>query len=137
MGRKKEEMDQLTIDSTNAIKAGLSYGKYIALYGHTKVQRPDKAPAGYKHICQHCGKEFILYSRHTQKYCSGECRQRYYYCRAKLPYPKEKTCLFCGKVFMAKSHREKYCGDDCNSAAQRRRFDKYRDKKAKEAMGNG
>lgn len=125
MGRKKAETDQLTTDSTNAIKAGLSYGKYIALYGHSKVKQPHQAPVGYKHNCQHCGKEFYVPDRRLQKFCSDICRERSYYVIKNGP-PGEQTCPLCGKIFLPKSRHNKYCSEVCSGVVRANRGKAFR-----------
>ena len=75
MGKKKE-LDQLDIDSSNAIKAGMSYGKYMAMKKPTKITPPEVV--GYRHICQHCGKEFIAKYKGVRKYCSEQCRKAFF-----------------------------------------------------------
>ncbi len=139
MGRKKK-LDQLTIDSTNAIKAGMSYGYYMALKKPKTVQRtytqnPDFD--GYKHTCKYCGKEFVIYHRKLRKYCSDECRQQSYLDNRKIN-PRKKTCPICGKEFIAETYRNKYCSEFCSRAGQVERVREYRERKAsKEAEGNG
>ena len=134
MGKKKLEMDQLSIDSSNAIKAGLSYGKYIALYGHSKVHhQPTQALVGYKHNCQFCGKEFYVPDRRHQKFCSNICREKSYYATAIGPI-EERTCPICGKVFMPNTRHQKYCGVFCAGVARRQRV---KEKIAAEVNING
>ena len=133
MGNKKLEMDQLSIDSSNAIKAGLSYGKYIALYGHSKAQAQHQAPVGYKRNCQFCGKDFYIPTRRAQRFCSDKCRERSYYITAIGPMEK-MTCPICGKDFMPNTRHQKYCDRFCAERARRQRV---KAKTAAEVNGNG
>lgn len=129
MGRhKKVVLDQLTIDSNNAIKAGLSYGKYMALKKHTNVQsahKPDPDFDGYKHTCQYCGKDYVIFHRRKSKFCSDSCRNAYQY--------HKKTCPICGKEFVAESYRNKYCSEFCAKVGNGQRVKEYQERK-KEAM---
>ena len=75
----KKKMDKLSRDATDAIKAGMSYGKYMAMKKPT-IEEPVKK--GIRHICQHCGKEFYVPHRKTMKYCSDQCREKFYYARS-------------------------------------------------------
>lgn len=135
MGRKKVYIDQLTADSTNAIKAGLSYGKYIALYGHSKVKQPDPEQVGYKHICQQCGKEFYVPTRRPQKFCSDLCRERSYYAERK--HFEERTCPICGNDFVPKTGHHKYCCESCSMVAKANREKAFRARMAAEVENNG
>ena len=134
MGRhKKVVMDQLTIDSTNAIKAGMSYGKYMATKKPTAY---EPVVVGIKHTCQHCGKEFIGYTKKVRKFCSDYCRETYYREEKKLafePEPTKKICPICGKEFVAESHRNKYCSEFCKKVGSGQRANEYQARK-KEAL---
>ena len=71
----KKEMDQLTKDAVAARKAGMTYGKYIAM---TKPVNTVPEEEGYRHTCAHCGVEFITRYRRLRKFCSDQCRYAYY-----------------------------------------------------------
>ncbi len=71
-----KKMDKLSQDATNAIKAGMSYGKYMAMKNPAKIT-PDVV--GYRHICHYCGKEFVTKKKGPRKYCDDKCREDYYY----------------------------------------------------------
>lgn len=132
MGRhKKVVMDQLTIDSTNAIKAGMSYGKYMAMKNPTKITKP--ALSGYKYICHHCGKEFYAKVKGIHKYCSVECREAFY-SKSRPNGPVLKTCLTCGKEFMSKTYQNKYCSVFCRRVAQNEQAKAYQKRKALKAL---
>ncbi len=71
--------------------------------------------------CKRCGKEL----RQEQKtYCSRSCRNkdnpRQFVETATIP----KTCLICGKDFLAKRKDRKYCSDQCNWKARQQRAPK-------------
>lgn len=130
----KEDMDKLSQDSCDAIKAGMSYGKYMAMKGSAKVTRPTPAPTGYYHVCQHCGKEFYVEDRKTRKFCSDRCRQLSYY------VPKIKTatkvCPTCGKEFVTTKKHQKYCGEFCAKVAKSKNGIAYR-ARMREERANG
>lgn len=135
MGRhKKVEMDKLSQDSCDALKAGMSYGKYMAMKGSAKVTRPTPAPTGYYHVCQHCGKEFYTDTRQPRKFCSDRCRELSYY------VPKIKTahriCPICDKEFVTTKGQQKYCGEFCAKVAKSNNLIAYRAIK-REARANG
>lgn len=122
---KKEKLDNLTIDALAAEKAGLSYGKYMALK-HEKEQPPkmveSPSPPGWK-VCPHCGKKF--YAEHgKRRYCSEFCQQQANY-RAHRDRIFEKKsvppaiCRVCGHEFTPpkRDGRIKYCSDECRSKA--------------------
>lgn len=135
MGRKKK-LDQLTIDSTNAIKAGMSYGYYMALKKHTTAQSERKSNPdfdGYKHTCEQCGKEFVIFHKKKRKYCSDQCRKQHYLDTKKIQIRK-KICPICGKEFMPETYRNKYCSEFCSRAGQVDRVREYRERKMEEVM---
>lgn len=137
MRKKKKELDQLTIDSTNAIKAGLSYGKYMAIKPKTDVPVPKiKSGVEYQHTCEFCGKDFVTYTRQARKFCSDHCREQSYY-EIKRVYPRPQICSICGKEFMAQTFRNKYCSEFCSKVAHGQRVKEYMARKAKEAKCNG
>lgn len=130
---KSKELTQLDIDSSNAIKAGMSYGKYMAIKKSTKTTPQEVV--GYKHICQHCGKEFVSKTRAVRKYCSDQCRERSYYPRK--TYPQTKTCPICGKEFMAETYRNRYCSEFCSKVAHCQNVKEYQARKSEEERCNG
>lgn len=136
MGRKKK-LDQLDIDSTNAIKVGMSYGKYMALYkpatttyrGSTTV--PEEV--GIKHTCQGCGKVFYTQNRKARKFCCSSCRDAFYYKAKRMKeekYPLEKVCQTCGKTFTADSYRSKYCCEFCSKVGHVKKVKEYQARRA-------
>ena len=137
MGRhKKVVMDQLTIDSTNAIKAGMTYGKYMAMKAQLSITHPLKSAeydSDYRHICLNCKKEFIAKTRQPRKYCCDSCRDEYYYKMKSLEYPKIKACPICGNEFKALTFRNKYCKPFCSRVAQVRQQKTYYERKAEVA----
>ena len=91
-----KEMDQLTLDSIAAQKAGMSYGKWKALQYKPVVvpvavePEPEKVskPTPPERRCPACGQ--IINGHGLKKYCSYDCyyeiakvRQRGYYWRNK------------------------------------------------------
>lgn len=115
MGRhKKVVMDQLSIDSSNAIKAGMTYGKYMATKKPVTIKTPENL--GYKHTCNCCGKEFYTNKLKLRKFCDDQCREQYYRDLERVP-PTIKVCPICGVEFEAPS-RYKYCTDFCAKIAK-------------------
>lgn len=113
----KRKPDQLDIDSTAAIKAGMSYGKYMATKIPVEIIQPE--PQGVRRECQLCGAVFYHYGRRERKYCSDRCRKNAENKRARqIGEPIRKTCAMCGKEFLAETRRNKYCGPFCLKRAQ-------------------
>ena len=134
-------MDKLARDAANARKKGMSYGQYMA------QKKPDiilpKKTNRKMRECQRCGKPFPLDSRGAgvKKFCSDECREKFYDEREakirKEQMPEiHKTCPICGKDFIAKSGRYKYCGDFCKRLAATEQS-KQCQQRRRERMSNG
>lgn len=66
-------MDKLARDSTAAIKAGMSYGKYMAMKEPVVVTPPERR--GTWRTCPRCGKEFVRYDRIKATYCGVACQK--------------------------------------------------------------
>lgn len=130
MGKRKE-IDKLSQDSCDALKAGMSYGQYMAMKEPAEVKRPT--PTGYYHVCQHCGKEFYEKNRKVKKFCSDRCRELSYY------VPKIKTahriCPICGKEFVTTKSQQKFCGEFCAKVGKSQKMREWKEK-MKEAISN-
>ena len=143
---KYKEPDRLSRESSMALAAGMSYGKWKALqsiiYLHTDNIPKDEIPNGRTRACQTCGILFSLTSRGTgvKKFCSDDCREYFYRKRAEQirkaqNQEKHKTCPICGNVFVAKNNK-KYCDIGCYSVANAERQKQCRQNK-KEGTNNG
>lgn len=135
MGRKKKVvMDQLTIVSTNAIKAGMSYGKYMAWKAQMGIKNPPKPDeeevAMNKRTCLNCGEEFTPRIRKDQKYCCDYCRNTFFERKKVTDRAVQKTCPVCGNLFVA--FYRKYCGPSCVTIGKRQQA-MERNRKALEA----
>ncbi len=135
MGRHKEvEIDKLSKDSCDALKAGMSYGKYMAMRGSSVATRPTHEPTGYYNVCQQCGKEFYVKDKKPRKFCSDRCREQSYY------VPKIKTvtkvCQICGKEFESTKSQQKFCGEFCAKVSKSQKLRAWKEK-MKEARANG
>lgn len=79
--KRGKRLDNLTIDSIEAERRGVSYGKYKAMsydpHKEAPKQEPAPAPKTDKtaRTCPVCGKTFYTVS-HVKIYCSDECRER-------------------------------------------------------------
>lgn len=119
---KEEELDNLSRCSNEALAAGMTYGKYMAL--KYEKERPPKMGAspplpGWK-VCPYCGAKF--YAAHGKmKYCSAICgtnatyqKRRETIIKNREPIPP-KICAVCGKEFIPfnKDSRIKYCSEQC------------------------
>lgn len=80
----KNEPDRLSIESSMALAAGMSYGKWKALKKTpTEIPTDIKLPATKrgvkrKFICQWCGKEYVRYDNKKTKYCCEDCQHAAY-----------------------------------------------------------
>jgi endogenous inhibitor of DNA gyrase (YacG/DUF329 family) len=87
---KEKEMDQLTKDSISAEKAGMSYGKYMAMK-HIEVEAPKKKTEDDEVLkCAICGK-VMLNVRKNRMYCSPDCYAIAMSARARDRYRKKVT----------------------------------------------
>ncbi len=131
MGRNKK-MDKLSQDSCDALEAGMSYGKYMAMKGTTKVTRPESTEPN--RICQQCGKPFYVPDNRRKKFCCDRCRELSYY------EPKIKTfkriCPICNKEFVTTKAQQKYCGDFCARVAKTQMIREWKEK-MKEEIADG
>lgn len=78
-------MDNITYHVLEAKKLGMSYGKYMSIYGKTpqqieqeKVEKEKKEKEERAENileCVICGKQFSVAINKGQKYCSDDCRR--------------------------------------------------------------
>lgn len=80
-------MDRLAKDAAEALKAGVTYGKYKALHPITETPETPEQPLkdGVKiwRICEHCGKQYFNTKNNGSKYCGVKCKETAYRLRAK------------------------------------------------------
>lgn len=74
MARKKQ-MDKLAQEASQALAAGMSYGKWKAMQAPVKIE-PKPDPFKIKtYICAYCGAEFAPDDNRYRKYCGDRCRK--------------------------------------------------------------
>lgn len=120
-------MDKLAQDSTDAIKAGMSYGQWMAMRKPVVVKKPTIGREERK--CPCCG---VVFTPHhgSQKYCGSTCqikakgRRKNTKTLDDIDAPLIKNCPVCGKQFIAESYRNKYCGDFCRQLAKNKKCSK-------------
>lgn len=111
---KKRQPDRLDIESTKAIEAGMSYGKWKAMQDPVKIIKPDE---GMK-ICAWCGKPFK--PKRNNIYCE-------YFCAYEAKKEREReatgttTCPGCGKEFKRTKSHYVYCSAECRRITDLRR----------------
>lgn len=136
MGRPKK-IDKLSRDSTAAIAAGMSYGKYMAMKNTAFFVKPpeDEVDEFVKDLrtCPNCGKLFVPRTRKDQKYCDDYCRHAFNHKKKVNEITIQKICPICGKEFTAENLHIKYCSPTCKKVGQRQQFMEYRHRKAEEA----
>lgn len=141
---KDKPLERLTRDAIAAEKAGMSYGKYKAMYPHTpdedeeqetnedygdiKKQAPIALRPGQRlGTCAQCGKAFVMGFKQSNKlYCSEDCRikknNEVKSARRKRNKPgKPAVCPVCGSDFIADYHSRIYCSTECYTESQRKR----------------
>lgn len=151
-------MDKLARDATNALRKGMSYGQYMA-QKKPEIIIPTPPKDVEMRECLRCGKLFPLnkQGRGKKKYCSDECREKFYAERdsktetrtktntrtktrtkTKVEQKPEihKTCPICGKDFVAKFRNHKYCCESCAAFGKSERM-KLVYQRRKEMMRNG
>jgi predicted nucleic acid-binding Zn ribbon protein len=116
-------MDKLAKDAKNALKKGMSYGQYMA-QKKPEIIIPQK-PKEQMRECLGCGNPFPLNTRGkgVKKFCSDECREKFYDDRKSQQRWEQKPhadCDFCGKDFIPKTSRNRFCCFDCQYEYQKR-----------------
>lgn len=116
-------MSNLDRDIARAAALGISYGRYKMEYpGEPVVEnpkpvevKPEKPPNA---VCGICGKPFRKRAP-GQKYCCEECSWEANLRCVKAMYQKkappktERTCPYCGIVFMPSHRKQKFCSKEC------------------------
>ena len=78
--------------------------------------RPIVLPKAQDNICVACGKRFEYGKRRT-KYCSAECRQKWWNTHSEMVKKKAyyfQNCRYCGVEFAAYGNStRKYCSHEC------------------------
>lgn len=117
----------------DAVEAGISYGKLIALRQARQTQTVQEVPIippDRTRTCRWCGATFE-FNGHSRAYCSDRCRKAqqgaWYRERKraektrelpKKPLP-ERLCIICGKAFLPKVPQELTCGPECSRERKR------------------
>lgn len=70
---KKNAIDKLAQDTSKAIAAGMSYGKWKAM--HPQAAARPAIPDGCM-LCEYCGKPFK--AKHNKRFCNDLCREASY-----------------------------------------------------------
>lgn len=101
--------------------------------GTETIMRGDKPWTPPVKVCPTCGKKFVAMSN-RQLFCSDECRDKAYALKkngVELPRrtkggyistaPTEpRKCDICGKEFMPRTKKQRYCSKECGAEAMRR-----------------
>lgn len=109
-----------------AVKAGISYGNYMANHKIAAfTPLPIVLDSAKTKKCKWCGKEFVS-SRSTKAYCSDDCRKAKSDAIArKRKRPgspetdkdwmrEERVCVICGKVFVPTAKQQISCSNACS-----------------------
>lgn len=113
----------------DAVEAGMSYGKLVALREMTAPLSPlERLLAGIDdgaaktQTCRWCGTVFLVTNR-NKAYCSDECRKaqndawgRERKARGGTLVLEDRPCVICGVVFMPKVVQQITCGPECSRA---------------------
>lgn len=122
-----KKLDNITLTSIAAEKAGMSYGKYVALYGVVAEEKEKPKPKGLPWVCPVCGKEFSD-RKGGAVYCSEQCQKRRnsgaYIRRYRQDGAKERekrVCVVCGKpIPETRSPLAMTCSYECGAELERR-----------------
>ena len=83
MARRKEP-DQLSRDSTAALRASMSYGKWKALQweamgrpAYVKPESERQEQPEPNTVCKYCGKRFYNPTKRYRCFCDEVCRREY------------------------------------------------------------
>ena len=77
MARKKQP-DKLSQEVSQALAAGMSYGKWKAMQAPVEIPKKPPKECFTTQVCLNCGCEFVRYDRVKRKYCGDRCRDAYY-----------------------------------------------------------
>ena len=77
MARKKKQMDKLALENSQALAAGMSYGKWKAMQDPVKIVKKDVVPDGWR-VCEWCKKPFKPNKKVQQRFCEIYCREEAY-----------------------------------------------------------
>lgn len=111
----------------DAVEAGMSYGKLVALREMTAPLSPlERLLAGIDdgaaktQTCRWCGTVFLVTNR-NKAYCSDECRKaqndawnRAWKARGGTLVLEARPCVICGAVFMPKVVQQITCSPECS-----------------------
>lgn len=111
----------------DAVEAGMSYGKLVALREMTAPLSPlERLLAGIDdgaaktQTCRWCGTVFLVTNR-NKAYCSDECRKaqndawgRERKARGGTLVLEDRPCVVCGVVFMPKVVQQITCSPECS-----------------------
>lgn len=117
---KEKEMDSITLTSIASEKAGMSYGKYVALFGVVQNQEREIDILVAPQVCQECGRTFFGRAR-NMKFCSDECRKKSdnrkfgkKYRELRAERAKNRVCAICGKpIPESRALNAKTCSEEC------------------------
>lgn len=114
-----KEFDSISATSIAAEKAGMSYGKYVAMFGVVTDKEEETDSLVAHKVCQECGKTFFGRAK-NMKFCSEECRKRsdnrkfgmiYRYRRAEKA--KNRVCAVCGaQIPESRALNAKTCSEE-------------------------
>lgn len=114
-----KEMDSITLTCIAAEKSGMSYGKYVAMFGCAhKGEEKKPIPSIHSKVCPECGRTFSP-ETNKMKYCSKECCDkaagRRYLQRKREKFKSiDRICVICGKkIPETRSMNAKTCSDEC------------------------
>lgn len=115
-----KEMDSITLTSIASEKAGMSYGKYVALFGVVTKQGEETDTLVAPKVCQECGRTFFGRAR-NMKFCSDECRKKSdnrkfgkKYRELRAERAKNRVCAICGKpIPESRALNAKTCSEEC------------------------
>lgn len=115
-----KKLDSIALTSIAAQEAGMSYGKYVAMFGVVTDKEEETDSLVAPKVCQECGKPFFGRAK-NMKFCSEECRKRSdnrkfgkKYREKRAERAKNRVCVVCGKAIPeSRTLNAKTCSEEC------------------------
>ena len=134
-----KKLDSIALTSIAAQEAGMSYGKYVAMFGVVTDKEEETDSLVAPKVCQECGKPFFGRAR-NMKFCSEECRRRSdsrkfgrIYRQRRSEKAKNRVCAVCGaQIPESRAMNAKTCSEEC--AEELKRINKNRRQRKKRAL---
>lgn len=131
-----KKLDSIALTSIAAQEAGMSYGKYVAMFGVVTDKEEETDSLVAPKVCQECGRTFYGRAK-NMKFCSEECRMRSdnrkfgrIYRQRRAEKAKNRVCAVCGEAIPeSRALNAKTCSEECSEEFHRINKNRRRMKK--------